>query len=136
MRTSARECAFKLVFSRAFHPVDESLKKSVFKSANLSEQDRAYAELLVNTVESNQTELFAMIDRYAIGFSHTRMFPVDRSVLLVALAEIQYIDEVPDVVAVDEAAGLVKRYSTEKSTGFMNGILSSVLKQKKKGIEV
>ena len=55
------------------------------------------------------------------------MFPADRSVLLTALAEIYYVEDVPAVVSIDEAVGLAKKYSTEKSAGFVNGILASVI---------
>ena len=44
-----------------------------------------------------------------------------------ALAEIRYFDDVPDVVAVDEAVGLAKKYSTEKSVGFVNGVLAAAI---------
>lgn len=133
MRTSARECAYKIIFSGLFHPSDDSLKRSVYKNFELSDEDKSYAERLIETVNGHSDELCEIIDKYAIGFSHARMFPADKSALLIALAEIVYFDDVPDVVAVDEAVGLVKRYSTEKSMGFINGILAAYLADKKKG---
>ena len=55
------------------------------------------------------------------------MFPVDKSLLLMAMAEIRYIDDVPDIVVIDEAVGLAKKYSTEKSVGYVNGVLATFI---------
>ena len=128
MRTSARECAFKNIFSNLFNPSDETLKKSVYKSAELSKEGKEYAEKLVDAVMLNIGELYEIIDKYAIGFSHERIFPADKSALLIAIAEIKYFEDTPSVVAIDEAIGLAKKYSTEKSMGFINGILATYLK--------
>ena len=134
MRTNARECAYKIIFANLFHPADDATKRSVYKANELSEEDAAFADKLVVEVTAHLTELCEIIDKYAIGFSNERMFPADKSALLLALAEINYVEDVPDIVAVDEAVGLSKRYSTEKSTGFINGILAAYLANEKKGI--
>ena len=134
MRTNARECAYKIIFANLFHHADDATKRSVYKANELSEEDAAFADKLVDEVTAHLTELCEIIDKYAIGFSNERMFPADKSALLLALAEINYVEDVPDIVAVDEAVGLSKRYSTEKSTGFINGILAAYLANEKKGI--
>ena len=46
------------------------------------------------------------------------------------LAEIRYFDEIPPVVSVSEATGLAKKYSTEKSADFVNGVLSGIINKK------
>ena len=47
--------------------------------------------------------------------------------MLMAMAEIRYAEDVPDVVAIDEAVGLAKKYSTEKSAGYVNGVLAAFI---------
>ena len=47
--------------------------------------------------------------------------------MLVALAEINYFDEIPPVVSVSEAATLARKYSTEKSADFVNGVLGGII---------
>ena len=121
MRTNARECAYKIIFANLFHPADDATKRSVYKANELSEEDAAFADKLVDEVSAHLTELCEIIDKYAIGFSNERMFPADKSALLLALAEINYVEDVPDIVAVDEA-------------GFINGILAAYLANEKKGI--
>ena len=68
-----------------------------------------------------------ILDELSVGFSEKRLFPVDKSLLLMAMAEIRYIEGVPAVVAIDEAVGLAKKYSTEKSAGFVNGVLAAFI---------
>ena len=125
MRSKARECAFKVIFASGFG--ENECRRAVYRAAELNEDATEYADKLVALVGQHRAELAEMLDRYAIGFSERRMFPVDRSVLLLALAEIMYIEDVPPVVSVDEAVGLVKKYSTEKSAGFVNGVLAAVI---------
>lgn len=126
MRSKARECAFKLIFASEFSEENGS-RRAVYRAAELTEEEQEYADRLVELVGRHRAELAEVLDKYAIGFSEKRMFPVDRSILLMALAEIYYADDVPSVVSIDEAVGLVKKYSTEKSAGFVNGILAAVI---------
>ena len=53
--------------------------------------------------------------------------PMDKCILLIAMAEIRYFDDIPPVVSVSEATGLARKYSTETSADFVNGVLSGVI---------
>ena len=128
MRSKSRECAFKIIFASLFHDGDsDSFRRGVYKAFALDEEEQAYAEVLVKCVFSHKEELLSELDKLSIGFSEKRMFPVDKSLLLMAMAEIRYIDDVPDIVAIDEAVGLAKKYSTEKSVGYVNGVLATFI---------
>ena len=59
----------------------------------------------------------------------TRMAVIDRNVLRIAATELRWIDDVPPRVAIDEAIEIVRRFSTEKSADFVNGILDRLLKE-------
>ena len=52
---------------------------------------------------------------------------MDKSILLIAMAEIKYFEDIPPVVSVSEAAGLARKYSTDTSADFVNGVLSGVI---------
>lgn len=128
MRNKARECAFKIIFASMFHPEeDESFRRGVYKAFGLDEEERAYADKLLSLVGEHREELTEELNRCSIGFSDKRMFPADKSLLLMAMAEIRYAEDVPDVVAIDEAVGLAKKYSTEKSSGYVNGVLAAFI---------
>ena len=125
MRSKARECAFKVIFASEFGGGES--RRAVYRAEELDEEEKEYADRLVGIVGEHRKEFSEILDKYSIDFSEKRMFPADRSVLLTALAEIYYVEDVPAVVSIDEAVGLAKKYSTEKSAGFVNGILASVI---------
>lgn len=128
MRSKARECAFKIIYASIFHAEEgDSLRRGVYKSSMLDEEEREYSDLLVTSVFEHREELTRILDELSVGFSEKRLFPVDKSLLLMAMAEIRYIEGVPAVVAIDEAVGLAKKYSTEKSAGFVNGVLAAFI---------
>ncbi len=133
MRRKSRECAFKIIFAGQFHTdVGESFRRGFYKAFGLNEEERAYAETLLSLVEEHREELLSALDSLAIGFSAERLFPADKSLMLMAMAEIRYGKDVPPAVAIDEAVGLARQYSTEKSAGFVNGILAAFLAEDKK----
>ena len=126
MRNKARECAFKIIFASLFVAEETpSFRRGVYKE--LDEEETAYAEKLVGLVRRHESELAGFLDKYSIGFSEKRIFPADKSLLMMAMAEMKYVDDVPDIVAIDEAVGLAKKYSTERSAGFVNGVLAAFL---------
>lgn len=129
MRKDAREAAFKIVFAGLFAEADSRFKAEIYKKAELTEEERKFAQRLVSLTEEHREELSTILGEKVTRFSQERIYPVDRAILLVALAEILYVDEVPAVVSVDEAVGLARVYSTENSAGFVNGVLAGVINQ-------
>ena len=106
----------------------ESLTKKVFKQFKLEkEEDIRFANDLIKVVETNREELIRGIEDACHHYKENRINPMDKSILLIAMAEIQYFDEIPPIVSVSEATGLAKKYSTEKSADFVNGVLSGVI---------
>ena len=128
MRNKARECAFKIIFASLFGTEESvSFRRGVYKAFSLDAEESEYADTLVRLVQEHGPELAAYLDKYSIGFSEKRIFPADKSLLVMAMAEMKYADDVPDIVAIDEAVGLAKKYSTERSAGFVNGVLAAFL---------
>lgn len=133
MRTKARECAFKVIFASLFQPEGNAeFQRGVYKAFSLDEEECKYADLLLTLVKAHREELTQALNEYSIGFSDKRLFPVDKSLLLMAMAEIKYVDDVPPVVSIDEAVGLARKYSTEKSVGFVNGVLGTYMTEVQK----
>jgi len=78
---------------------------------------------LVEGVLSHQAELDESLDAVSRRWRVARMAPVDRAVLRLALYELRFEPEIPVGVIISEAVLLAKKYSTEKSSAFVNGIL-------------
>lgn len=128
MRKLAREAAFKIVYANLFHDGNgKGFRAAVYKQEKLDDEDRVFAEKLVSTVEERKEELLALIGANVERFAEYRVYAVDKAIMLVALAEIKYFDDIPPVVSVSEAAALARKYSTEKSADFVNGVLGGII---------
>ena len=132
MRNSAREFALNVIFAQQFNTdCLDTLKKKLYKQFKLEkEEDILFAEDLVATVNEHREELIAGIEEACHHYKENRINPTDKSILLIALAEIRYFDDIPPIVSVSEATGLAKKYSTEKSADFVNGVLSGIINPK------
>ena len=129
MRNSAREAALNIIFAQQFNTdcIDQ-LRKKIYKQFALEkDEDLLFAAELVATVEEHRAELIQGIEEACHHYRENRINPMDKSILLIAMAEIKYFDDIPPVVSVSEAAGLARKYSTETSADFVNGVLSGVI---------
>jgi N utilization substance protein B len=82
--------------------------------------------MLVEGVEDHRGELDALIEEHARNWSLERMPAIDRNVLRLALYELKDRPDVPVAVVIDEAVELAKRFSTDDSGRFVNGMLSAI----------
>ena len=129
MRTTARETLFKIIFASQFtHSADEGFKRSLYKAEKLDEKDVEYCTAILNIIDEHRDEFVRILDERSRLFPESRLFPADRSILFIALAEILYFDDVPKAVSVNEAANIASKYSTERSASFVSGILSEIIK--------
>src|SRR6476646_854560 len=81
---------------------------------------------LVEGVEANGPELDQLIAAHARNWSLERMPAIDRNLLRLALYELKDRPDVPVAVVIDEAVELAKRFSTDDSGRFVNGMLSAI----------
>jgi len=131
-RKNAREVAFKLVFEYLFAGETNDISfKTLAEEYQLTSEQR-YLKKVYNGVVEHYKELIEAINQSAKGFSFDRIYKVDKAILLVSLYEITYMDKIPCVVSINEAVELAKKYGTEKSSSFVNGILNNLKKIKKK----
>lgn len=127
MRTIARETIFKLLYASQFGDgIDGELKTALYKSGELSADDIAYADRVLSVIEEHGNELLELLDKHSLSFPEKRIFPADKSILLIGFAEILYCDDIPDKVTMNEAANIASKYSSAKSATFITGILSAV----------
>jgi N utilization substance protein B len=129
MRTNAREAALSIIFAEQFDTeCTEQFKKKMYKQFGLEkEEDILFAADLVATVEEHRAELISKIEDACHHYKENRMNPTDKSILLIAMAEIEYFNDIPPVVSVSEAAGLARKYSSETSADFVNGVLAGII---------
>ncbi len=117
-------------FDRSDHPEDLERFWSYFQPAGPGVP--AYLRVLTAGVASHQAELDALIRRFSEHWRLERMGAVDRSLLRLAAYELLYQHQIPPKVVINEAIELAKRYGTEDSGAFVNGILDQVLGEREK----
>ena len=126
MRRQARELAFKLIFERLFvknsYPFDEE-----FFSSLKQDEDKAFAIELVEKFKEHKESLEDLISKHLHGYELKRLYKVDLALMLLALTEIIYLNT-PFQIVINEVVELSKSYSTDKSSKFINGVLSSIIK--------
>jgi len=127
-RKTAREYAFALTYERLVVGERNEFSKEV-AAGNLENQAEFFIKVL-DATDNNFDFLSSAIAKFSKGFSLSRMAKVDLALILVASAEILFLEDIPSLVAVNEALELSKRYSSEKSTKFIHGVLSSIIKEK------
>lgn len=87
---------------------------------------RTFAEPLIRGVLEHQAALDERIMQYAKNWDLHRMAVVDRNVLRLALYEMFHREDIPPIVSINEAVDIAKKFSTEDSGKFVNGILDKV----------
>lgn len=120
-RSDAREQAVMLLY--------EAEQRGVAASVLASEREIFAAEIvrgLIDGVEGTIEDLDAAIVGNARGWALDRMPALDRAILRLAIYELKSRPEVPVAVVIDEAVELAKRFSTDDSGRFVNGILATL----------
>jgi N utilization substance protein B len=85
-----------------------------------------FAEPLVRGTIQHREEIDALIKKHAKNWAFHRIAAVDRNVLRLAIYEMLHRDDIPPVVSINEAVDIAKKFSTEDSGRFVNGILDKV----------
>lgn len=127
-RKTARENVYKLVFEYLFCQEKDSLSyKILFDNPNVSQEDMQFISSNYLGVIEHYDEILEKISQYAKGFSLERIYKPDLAALVLAVYEMTYTD-IPKTVAISEALDIVKAYSTDKSSSFVNGVLAGIYK--------
>jgi len=124
-KKETREVVFKLVFERCVAGEGDGLSFDIH-TEGMDDETRAACRTAFDLIAEKSGFLTGLIEKYSCEFSIERIYKVDLAILTVAACEILFTD-VPYKVAANEAVELAKRYSTEKSFKFINGVLSSVI---------
>lgn len=89
-----------------------------------------YAIKIAETFQEYHDDIDEMIKSFSTGWDFERLVKMDKDILRIAISELLYIKETPMKVVVDEAVELAKKYSTDDSASFVNGVLAKVIVDK------
>ncbi len=128
-RTRARETAFKYLFEVDVNRGESCPTPGEYLDRfTLSEEVAAYARVLMEGVLREMDFLNGALSASAENWRLERMAAVDRNVLRIGAWEILRSGEVPPQVSINEAVDLAKRYGSERSGSFVNGVLDHLMR--------
>ena len=139
-RANARELAVHLIYAREFtgeepeQVVSARLDRDYY--SKLAEENQvytdrpskaqvAYLDNVVSGVANRVDELNEIIQKFSIGWDVSRISKLARTIMQLAIFEIQYVEDVPTGVAISEAVRIAKMYDGDDTGAFINGILGA-----------
>lgn len=128
-RSELRQHIFKMLFLIEFNGKDEMPEQIEFyldKIEELSDTDREYIVKKHEAIVEKVEEIDEILNTHTTGWKTTRMNKVDLTILRLAVYEIQWDEDVPAGVAINEAVELAKKYSGEEGPSFVNGVLGKI----------
>lgn len=140
-RIKLRENTFKLLYCNAFYNQDEMSKQfelyweepvKVSEDAidemieKVSDSEKQYIADRVTAIMDIKDTIDAKLNTVAVGWTTDRMSKVDLTILRLAYYEMKIDEDIPEKVAVDQAVELAKKYGSDESPAFINGILAKL----------
>ncbi len=130
-RKEARELLMQLLYQMELLDDHSEETKDTYLEKNFSEKGhRDYAAQLLDLVLTKKDDVDAKINENSNKWTTSRMPKVDVAILRLAVVELLYMDDIPDAVAINEAVDMAKKYGTDESKAFINGILGKIAKEK------
>jgi N utilization substance protein B len=128
IRRQARAIALQALYEIdcSGHPADQALNH-LAADENLSEEGVAFATNIVQGIRGCSQQLDAIIAKHAPEWPVDQLAIVDRNILRIALYELQYNEDVPIKVAINEAVELAKMFGSDTAPRFVNGVLGTFL---------
>src|SRR5436190_3695883 len=135
-RRKARECALQMLFQWDItHDLIDQIAVTFWDGHDgkdgqeEAEETRTFAEALASGTVAHVEKIDVLIARHAENWRLDRMAVVDRNLLRLATYEFLYDAETPKTVVINEAIEIARRFSSQESPQFINGILDSIRKE-------
>lgn len=137
-RRKSRAIAMELLYSDTINTRNEEINDAyIDEFIDISDTketlDRSYIAKISSIVVEKDEYLKAVIRNFLKEWTLERISKVNLAILKLAVAEIIFLDDIPERVSLNEALELSKIYSDEEATSFINGVLDKVLKAKQAG---
>jgi N utilization substance protein B len=129
-RRKARELALQMLFQFDMSGNQPEMIIGTFEELQKSKPNtREFAVKIFNGTIAHMTDLDDMIQSQAENWRLSRMACVDRNIIRMSVYEFLHEADTPKLVIIDEAIEIAKKYGTDKSPQFINGILDGILKK-------
>ena len=130
-RRSARDTAFRLFYeysiNGAFNPATMDVMRDCFDKG-MNDNAWAYVHRIMDVFEQNAEQVDTLIQEHSKKWSIGHMAKVELSILRLGVCELRFMDgEIPPSITINECVEIAKRYASDKSAKFVNGVLAAVL---------
>jgi N utilization substance protein B len=126
-RRQARELAMQALFYMDMQDdASSQMLESFCENFQPPKKVHPFFIALVNGVLENRSEIDNLIERYSKNWKLNRMSGVDRNVMRIAVYELLCCEDIPPKVSINEAVDVGKKFGTEESGAFINGIMDSI----------
>lgn len=130
-RKLAREETMKLLFQMEINnDYSDDVMELYINENEFTYDEEEYIRDAIEMIRINLNDIDKSIQKYIKGWKIHRLAKVDLSVLRIAVYELTYRKDIPIEVAINEAIEISKKYSTEESSKFINGVLGSFVREK------
>ncbi len=137
-RRSARDTAFRLFYEYSingeFNPATMDVMRDCFDKG-MNENAWEYVKRLIEIYKEHENEVDELIQANSNKWNITHMAKVELSILRLGVCELKYCDEIHESITVNECVELAKRYASDKSSSFINGVLAAVVGEKESADE-
>ncbi len=148
-RKDARELSLHLLFGMDFN-VENDISAQIVSELNSErfttlrseyqlynklpdEKQRDYIIKLTEGVTAHYIELNHYIEKYSVGWKLNRISHICGCIMRICMYEIMYMDDIPAAVSINEAVDLAKKYESDESASFINGILGAFMRNEING---
>lgn len=132
-RKYARESAMKLLYQMEINvDFSEGIVDIFFENNSFNLGEKEYIDDAIDIIIENLDEIDNYIKTYIDGWQLNRLAKIDLSILRIAIYETIYRKDIPIQVSINEAIEIAKKYSTDESSRFINGVLGSFVRDKDK----
>ena len=132
-RRKARELAIQVLYQMEMKNAEPRAVFNLFwKVEEVTGDVSRFTTELVEGVYRNRKEIDQLIEKHSLHWKLPRMAVVDRNILRLGVYELLYLHDVPTSVILNEAIEIAKRFGTEDSKSFINGVLDNVAKEVRK----
>ncbi len=105
--------------------------KNFWETNSCQPDVQSFTEDILNDIFDHKEEIDVRLEKYSDNWTLSRMAVIDRNLLRMAASELMYSKTVPPKVAIDEAVEIAKKFGSEDSPNFINGVLDRILKELK-----
>ncbi len=127
VRREGRELALQLLYALELNPIKLQDMLQLFReNSNVAMEVRNFAEELVTGVAANRDAIDKRIVEKSKNWAITRMDKVDLNILRMSVFELMFCDDIPRNVTINEAIEVAKKFGTEDSPSFINGMLDEI----------